>query len=184
MRTLIRLVIATFVAGSLLTAGAAIPASAAACEQPAAPDADGRIRLVPGPWVGDGSYSGPTVSPGFALQPGQLVSFEARFENLKAKPRGIEVRAVLGDDGHEHFRLKAFVGDVNVSAAVFGDGYKFRGVQPDSSTPKLRFTATLKPNASAGVFATVGVVGNYGDIGAAGEPACGDAALFAVQAGT
>jgi hypothetical protein len=181
-RNVVRLVLVAMVSGALVAGGLATPASAKACPDPAAPDADGRIRRAPGgEWVGAGVY-GPGQTVGDHLLPGGRTEFTVRYRNVKQRARGIEVRAFLLPEGNpDRVRISAFVGTIDVTAAVFGDGVKLPGVAPGASTPLLRFTAKLKKGSDPSDYAAVGIVGNYGDVGNGADPACGDPVGFATS---
>jgi hypothetical protein len=167
-----RLVVVAACAGALLAAPS-LPAGAAECPVPEAPDADGRVKVRGGGFEGGGTYSPVTVSE--FLEPGDTAQFEVRYQNLKTKARGIVVRQVpLDPPGSDpaSFRIKYFVGDANVTATVLADGIKFAGVASGASTPSLRIQVKMKNGVPEGDYVSKFLVGNYG------HAQCGDIVAY------
>ena len=149
--------------------------AAALCAPPSGPPAaDGRIRELPsGPFVGNGVYSFGTGQRVLrSLTPGEKENFEVKFKNKGDRTRAVFVDGFVDGDA-SHFRVRAYLGEVQVTDQVFGDSgpLKQAGIFPGTSTPGLRIEVKMKNGASESASIEALIHGAYRNI----PVLCGDA---------
>jgi hypothetical protein len=162
--------------GALAVVGVgASPASAGGCFTGAFPDADARLRLLPGPYTGDGSYTIPT-SVMSNVVPGQTVSWKLQYDNEKSVTRNIYVRLVTKTPGAgEYFRIRYSVGGTDVTRAIKTGGAKFTAVAPGGKTAPMRIDITTRSNAPLGQSMRIEMTGAYH------PTVCGDSVRMGVN---
>jgi hypothetical protein len=170
-RWVARFAIAALVTGALVGATSG-PAGAGACSVPAAPAADGRIRVLPaGPLLGNAVYnvSGEGQAALESLVPGEKANFEVTYRNASTKTRTITVSYLTFVGDHQSFVIKFFRGDKDITETL-GDGKQFKSRPPGSTTPPVRVQVRMKGSASALHAVLINLRGAYGKT----FPSCGD----------
>jgi hypothetical protein len=173
MKAGLRLTLVAMLATAALVGTTAGPASALCAPPPGPPAADGRIRELPsGPFVGNNVYSfGSGQRALRSMDPSDKANFEVKFKNRGDTARGIFVHGFVDGDA-SNFRVRAFLGAVNVTDQVFTGGpLKLAGIAPGASSPGLRIEVKMKNGASEFASVEVLVHGAYKNI----PSGCGDA---------
>lgn len=147
----------------------------AACPPLGFPDADGRIGLPGGNFIGINVYNltgaGQTVTIN-GVPPGASGEFVVKYRNRSDKARGISVKGQVPNA--VSFRIKYFLGDDNITTEMSAvNGVKFPGILPGKSTPALTVRIKVRNNAQNNDDIHVFQQGSYGN-----DPSCGDT-LFA-----